>query len=166
LAATACTATRADLDGLGVGDAFLPGGDWWWTQEHGGRLAIVDSSQRSGAFFEPIDERSAKLCLSDDDLSGGGSLMAENEDKTVPGGSLEPVLDAPLVVHVEVATVTLTGRAWSELRPGDVIRTDQRLGEQATLCIAGRAAARGELVNVEGELGVRIRRLVDEESDG
>jgi len=167
LVATACTATRAELDGLGVGDAFLPGGDWCWTKERGGRLAIVDSSQKSGAFFfEPLDDRSAKLCRSDDDFSGGGSLMAEDEDKTVPGSSLQAVLDAPLVVHVEVATVTLSGRAWAELKPGDVIRTDQRLGEAATLRIAGRALAKGELVNVEGELGVRIRRLVDEESDG
>lgn len=165
LCGVSCVTPRAELDGLGLGDAFLPGSDWWWTPGRGGRLAILTSEHQTGAFFEPLDDRSAKLCPSDAKLPKGSTLMAHDDEKTLPGSALDSVLDAPLVVHVEVATVTLPGRAWSELKPGDVVRTDQRLGEQATLRIAGRAAAKGELVNVEGELGIRIRRLIEGEND-
>ena len=165
LSAVGCSVLRSELQGLAVGDAFLPGSDWSWTPGQGGQLAIVANEQPTGTFFEPLDDRSAKLCPANDGLLGGSNVMADNEDKTLPGSALEAVLDAPLVVHVEVATVTLSGRDWTELKPGDVVRTDQRLGEQATLRIAGRAAARGELVNVEGELGVRIRRIIEGENE-
>jgi flagellar motor switch protein FliM len=40
-----------------------------------------------------------------------------------------------------------------------VIETGRRIAEPVTLRVAGQVVARGELVDVEGELGVRIREL-------
>jgi flagellar motor switch/type III secretory pathway protein FliN len=41
-----------------------------------------------------------------------------------------------------------------------VIETRHRIAEPVVLRIAGREVARGELVNIEGELGVRVRELL------
>jgi flagellar motor switch/type III secretory pathway protein FliN len=71
----------------------------------------------------------------------------------------ETVLDTPLVVRVEIGTVTLLAREWAELQPGDVIETGRHLAEPVVLRVAGQEVAKGELVNVEGELGVRIREI-------
>ena len=76
----------------------------------------------------------------------------------------EAVLEAPLVVRIELGTVSLSARDWAELRPGDVLETAQAIGQNVVLRIAGREVARGELVDVEGELGVRIQALIGEEA--
>jgi flagellar motor switch/type III secretory pathway protein FliN len=59
-----------------------------------------------------------------------------------------------------MGAVSLTAREWAELGAGDVIETGRRIAEPVILRVAGREVARGELVNLEGELGVRIRELV------
>jgi flagellar motor switch/type III secretory pathway protein FliN len=71
----------------------------------------------------------------------------------------EAALEAPLVVRVEVGAVAMTAREWGELAVGDVIPVGRSLGELSVLRIGGVEVARGELVDVEGELGVRIREL-------
>ncbi len=77
----------------------------------------------------------------------------------VSQAAADAALDAPLVVRVELGVVTMTAREWARLRPGDVIETGRRIAEPVVLRIAGRAVAKGELVDIEGELGVRIREL-------
>jgi flagellar motor switch/type III secretory pathway protein FliN len=83
-------------------------------------------------------------------------------DETLTGMAL----DAPLVVRVEVGSVTLTARDWAALRPGDVLETGLRLSEPAVLRVAGREVARGELVSIDGELGVRIHEIIEGERSG
>jgi flagellar motor switch/type III secretory pathway protein FliN len=75
----------------------------------------------------------------------------------------EAVLDAPIVVRVEVGAVSMTAAEWARLRAGDVIETGRRLNEPVVLRVAGREVARGELCDIEGELGVRIRELANGE---
>jgi flagellar motor switch/type III secretory pathway protein FliN len=86
--------------------------------------------------------------------------MTQPDAETKAQGALESaVLDAPVVVRVEVGAVSLAARQWAALKPGDVLQTGCRIAEPVTLRIAGREVARGDLVSVEGELGVRIREL-------
>lgn len=69
---------------------------------------------------------------------------------------LEMVLDAPLVLRVELCAVSLSARQWADVQEGDIVETGVRLGEPVVLRISGQTVGRGELVNVEGEVGVRI----------
>lgn len=64
--------------------------------------------------------------------------------------------DVPVSVRVEVGTVELAARDWARVRAGDTLTLSKRLGEPVVLRVAGVEVARGELVNVEGEVGVRI----------
>jgi flagellar motor switch/type III secretory pathway protein FliN len=73
----------------------------------------------------------------------------------------EVVLEAPVVVRVELGSVSLTAREVAGMQPGDVIETGKALGEPVVLRVAGRAVARGDLVEVEGEIGVRIREILE-----
>ena len=68
--------------------------------------------------------------------------------------------DRLMMVRIEIGAVSMTAREWAELGPGDVIESGRRIAEPVVLRVAGREVARGELVNLEGELGVRIRELV------
>lgn len=71
------------------------------------------------------------------------------------------LLDTPVVVRVELGAVSMTAREWAELAPGDVIETAQRIAEPVLLRVAGREVGRGELVNVDGQVGVRIQKLYE-----
>lgn len=66
----------------------------------------------------------------------------------------------PVVVRIEVGSVTLSARQWASLRTGDVITTGCAVGRQATLRIGGIEVARGDLVDVQGQLGVRVREMM------
>jgi flagellar motor switch/type III secretory pathway protein FliN len=72
----------------------------------------------------------------------------------------EVVLEVPLVVRVELGAVTMPASEWAALGPGDVIAIGRRVSEPVVLRVAGVEVARGELVDIEGELGVRIRERV------
>ncbi|HKP61573.1 MAG TPA: type III secretion system cytoplasmic ring protein SctQ [Polyangiales bacterium] len=68
--------------------------------------------------------------------------------------------DAPIDVSLELARFQLSLGELERVVPGDVLLTGRRVGELVTLRAAGQAFAEGELVDVEGELGVRITRLL------
>jgi flagellar motor switch protein FliM len=88
------------------------------------------------------------------------SMGANQDDRPA---TPEAILEAPVVVRVELGSVTMTAREWSLLGTGDVIAVGRRVSEPVILRIAGMEVARGELVDIEGELGVRIREQVKAE---
>jgi type III secretion system YscQ/HrcQ family protein len=173
LVAAASTASRADIAALAAGDVWLPCGGWFSdgpAAQAGPRTAALDRL----VLAAPDGERGVRLERSDGGpfvlRSGGVALHADAEasapratgaEMEEPEETLKEIaLDAPVVVRVEVGSVTLPARAWSELRPGDVLETGVRIAEPVVLRIAGHEVARGELVDVDGEVGVRIRELV------
>jgi type III secretion system YscQ/HrcQ family protein len=80
------------------------------------------------------------------------------EYATVPPAAL--AVDAPIELQLELARFQLTLGELQRVAPGDVLVTGRRLGQAVTLRAAGRPFAEGELVNVEGEVGVRITRVL------
>jgi flagellar motor switch/type III secretory pathway protein FliN len=79
------------------------------------------------------------------------------DPKADDGAICEAILETPVIVRVELGAVTLTAREWAAIGPGDVVPLGKRVAEPAVLRIAGIEVAKGELVEIEGELGVRIR---------
>lgn len=138
-------ATREDISSLAVGDAWLPGS---WTIDALGRGRAVLAA--------PSHERGFSV-----DLAENGSIVVgEPADVMTESPAIEEAaLDAPVVVRIEVGAVSMTAAEWARLRAGDVIETGRRLNEPVVLRVAGREIARGELCDVEGELGVRIVQL-------
>jgi len=148
-----------DLYSLEPGDAWLPGDGWWVdskilghglltapTAEYGVRVRLAENGQ--------LVLGGEKTTIAVD----GGEIMSQANDEATQALT-ETVLEAPIVVRVELGSVSLRAREWAELRPGDVIETGRHIAEPVVLRVAGREVAQGELVNIDGELGVRIRKL-------
>jgi flagellar motor switch/type III secretory pathway protein FliN len=154
-----CLADRDSLARLELGDAFLPGEAWWLSSLEHGTLAIAAEDSAQGVFFEIVDPRNAKLVGVGDLPNCEDTSMPHEPESDLSESIADAVLDAPVVVRVEVASISMSAAQLAQLRVGDIIETDQQLGEMTTLRVAGREIARGELVNVEGQLGVRIRKI-------
>jgi type III secretion protein Q len=89
--------------------------------------------------------------------------MSETKRIDLPavlGGDGEPLGDAPVELCLELARFTLRLDELSALRRGEVLSTGRAIGERVLLSAGGRAVAHGELVDVDGEIGVRIADLV------
>jgi flagellar motor switch/type III secretory pathway protein FliN len=172
--------TRGDIVALSRGDIWMPG-TWFSDDVHGpdgpsgaessspfrratARVALSPADGERGVWAHFEGEmfvlRGGVVALdadaADDAPKQGGESMNDRDDTL-----REIALDAPVVVRVEVASVTLAASEWARLAPGDILATGVKLDQPVVLRIAGREVARGELVDVDGELGVHVRELVD-----
>ena len=138
----------------------------------GGSFAMTAGELASlspGDALVPIDTKHLELVGFGSDLAfrvdvaADGRLVlldgpqALSEEETVDKNALAQSLgETPIVVRVEVGSAQMTAREWSLVGSGDVIALGKRIGENVVLRVAGVEVARGELVDVEGEVGVRI----------
>ncbi len=76
---------------------------------------------------------------------------------------VEAVGEVPVVVRVEIGVAETRAREWASLAPGDVVALGRKLGDSVTLRVGGVTVARGELVDLEGEIAVRILGRIDGE---
>lgn len=67
--------------------------------------------------------------------------------------------DAPIELCLELARFTLSLGELAALQPGDVLDTGRSVGTHVTLTAAGRVVALGELVEVDGDVGLRVLEL-------
>lgn len=163
------------LSGLALGDVWLPGADGWVAGEpalSAGWLAPARSLRGI-----PVRVQAGRTVL-------GAEVVAVPEDASPQAGSsaagwaeaavsegrdtsmsqeeseLEQIVgETPVVVRLELGAVEMSAAEWAALRLGDVIASGRRLEEGVTLRTGGREIARGELVEIEGEIGVRITQL-------
>ena len=76
-------------------------------------------------------------------------------------GADQLLRELPVEIVCELGRVTLSGRELIELEPGAVIPIARPLAGPIDLTAGGRLIARGELVDVEGDLGVRLTEVLD-----
>src|SRR4029079_18770625 len=67
--------------------------------------------------------------------------------------------DIPVTLAVELGRLNLTLGRLADLRPGDVLELGRHSREPVELTSGGRLVARGELVVIDTELGVRVTHL-------
>jgi len=73
---------------------------------------------------------------------------------------LGPVLDVPVELTVEIGRTTMTIRQTMALAPGSVIALNKMAGEPVDLLVNGQTIARGEVVAIDEEFGLRITQVV------
>lgn len=86
----------------------------------------------------------------------GATMQLAALDGRLEDGLAADLAELPLEVRVELGTATLPAREWAAISSGDTIVLDRRVGDPVSLRIGGKVLARGELVEVDGALGVRI----------
>ena len=86
--------------------------------------------------------------------------MSDSDRK--PDALVDAVGEVPVVVRVEIGIAEMRAREWAALGAGDVVALGRKIGEPVTLRVGGVAVARGELVDLDGEVGVRILGRTEE----
>jgi len=159
-----------DLARLECGDVVVvaePGAVW-----AGGRLArglrvrvgdgeqaVITGTAREGA--------SGSVQLRIETAGGGHSPAAEGRMKMLeeaaegnppghPGQSTDLLDGLLLTVHVEIAARRMGVEELARLHAGQILDLGCRATDPVDLTVDGRRVARGELVDIEGQLGVRI----------
>ncbi len=150
------SSTPAELASLEPGDAYLFS-----------KAASLEALLRRGSYLCARTSTAAlQVELSDTGLVLRGPTvlhydrpMSHDEELSDPTVE-EAILDAPVEVRVELGSITLPASEWLSLSAGDIITTEIPVGGSAVLTAAGREVARGSLVSVDGQLGIKIDRLV------
>ncbi len=75
------------------------------------------------------------------------------------GSDLSLVLDVPVELAVELGRTRMTIRETMALTPGSVVVLDRTAGEPVDLLVNGRRIARGEVVAIDEEFGLRITEV-------
>jgi flagellar motor switch/type III secretory pathway protein FliN len=148
-------ATAQELAVLSTGDTWVVGKEL----APAGKVWLADPVREQGLCAEI--EQTGRVVLRDGVEELSWSPMDETSDEPETTKNVMTAIgDVAVVVRVEIGNATMTAREWSQLRPGDVVGVGARIGDPVTLRVSGHAVAEGELVDVDGEVGVRIRRRI------
>jgi flagellar motor switch protein FliN/FliY len=78
-----------------------------------------------------------------------------------PPGELRVLSEVPLQVTVELGRAVMRVRNLLSLREGSVIELDRAPGSPVDVFVNGRLVARGDVVVVDEEFGVRVTEVLD-----
>jgi len=73
---------------------------------------------------------------------------------------IELLLDVPLAITVELGQATVTIRELLELGQGSILPLDRRAGEPVDVLVNGQRLARGEVVVIDEDFGIRVTDVV------
>lgn len=87
---------------------------------------------------------------------------SESEGSEVENeGSPAQVVDTLTIpVSIELSRIRLSLKELGALKDGQIIDLNKKPGEFVDLIVSGKIIGKGELVEVEGELGVRVSSLI------
>ncbi len=111
-----------------------------------------DVTEESDAAKEPESPQA--------DVSGAEFESIEDAPQG-PALSLDVVLDISMPVTVELGRTELTVKKLLQLRTGSVIELDKMAGEPLDIYIRDVCFARGEVVVVDNDFGVRITEILN-----
>ncbi len=151
------SASAAELATLRRGDALvLPDGLGPSVRINGGeirgRVLLASPASLVGLIAEFGEDGRLVLLGGVDPVAATEMPMVSDEKEAIA----EALGDVPIVVRIEIGEARMTAREWASLGRGDVVSLGRRVGEPVLLRAGGIALARGELVDVDGEVGVRI----------
>ena len=73
------------------------------------------------------------------------------------------LLDVPLTIAVELGRARLTIRDLLELGQGSILELDRHAGEPVDVLVNGKPLARGEVVVIDEDFGIRVTEVVSPE---
>jgi type III secretion system YscQ/HrcQ family protein len=130
-------------------------------------LALTDRSGRTRFLAHP-DRNSAGARLILESPMSREPRPRETHAMAVPAeptanpstgaGAVAPA-DVPVTLTVELGRINLSLGRIADLKPGDVLELGRHAREPVELTSGGRLIARGELVQIDNELGVRVTHV-------
>ena len=86
--------------------------------------------------------------------------MSSQQGQTVRNG-VELILDVQLHVAVELGHTTMKVKDVLGLGPGSVVELDKHAGEPVEVVVNNKIVARGEVVVIDENFGVRVTEIVN-----
>jgi flagellar motor switch protein FliN len=83
-----------------------------------------------------------------------------------PGGDLRRLSAVPVDLSVEIGRARMTVGETLELREGSVITLDRMAGEPVDVLVNGTPIARGEVVVIDEQFGLRLTQVLADPADG
>jgi flagellar motor switch protein FliN/FliY len=157
------------------GDVIIAEGDLQIGDFSQGKIGFVFAGDSATALKKgPQAESSADGFVND--ITGGGGkamkttanaqnvvaseLQEEKRGVTVYDKSLDIVMDVPLQVTVELGRTEKLVRDVLEMSPGSVVELDKLAGEPVDILINQKYIAKGEVVVIDENFGIRITDIV------
>lgn len=90
----------------------------------------------------------------------GSSAAKEETDLGYDPDGLEAVHDVPVKVQAVLGRSKMDIGALLKLRAGDILELDRPVGEPVDIYVNNRSIARGEVVLIDGSIGVTLTEIV------
>jgi flagellar motor switch protein FliN len=81
------------------------------------------------------------------------------------GAELERLYDVPVELAVEIGRTRMTIRETLALGPGSIVTLNRLAGEPVDLLVNGKPIARGEVVVLDEEFGLRVTEVLVGDAD-
>jgi flagellar motor switch protein FliN/FliY len=88
------------------------------------------------------------------------TFAPESEDAAAPTADLARLHDVPVDLAVEIGRTRMTIGETLALGPGSIITLNRLAGEPVDLLVNGKPIARGEVVVIDEEFGLRVTEVV------
>jgi flagellar motor switch protein FliN/FliY len=118
------------------------------------RLVLVVTADLVGSFPPPQEAKPPEAAKAE------RATMPQPEPSAARSSNLELLLDVALDATIRFGQKQMLLRDILELHPGVAIALDRQVEEPVELLIGGRMVARGEVVIVDGNYGLRITEIV------
>lgn len=108
--------------------------------------------------FKTLDEQRSGAAIRRD--TGRAAERADDVPIASSRASLDMVMDIPVRISMEVGSAEISVRDLLDLRQGAVVELERQAGEPLDVLVNGSLVARGEVVVVNDQLGIRLTELV------
>ncbi|MCI8512820.1 MAG: flagellar motor switch protein FliN, partial [Lachnospiraceae bacterium] len=93
-------------------------------------------------------------------MSAPAPNLSSNPDEDLAGDNLDLMMDVPMEITVEIGRTKKLVKDILELNKGSLVVLDKLAGEQVDLFVNGQIIARGDVVVVDDNFGIRITEIV------
>lgn len=93
----------------------------------------------------------------------GNDPASTAESNTIQDAHLEVVMDLPVTITLEVGRTRLSLRDLLRISPGSVVKLDRNASDPMDMLVNGKLVARGEVVMVGQQYGIRVSEVVTPE---
>lgn len=161
--------------GLNAGDVVLFDEEGWREGSEAARLYLgryslrrflpagVDANAAGDWHIEIADKRPRMRTegpMSEDTSAEGAASPQEASPKDDDGVAPTELLESPEVtLEARIGSARITVRELHALEAGQILDLDRAVGDAADLVVDGKQIGEGELVEIDGRLGVRIREI-------
>lgn len=119
----------------------------------------MSATQRDMALSLPEEGPGLSTPFEEFDLPGNAPQSDDPGMGYDPSG-LEAVHEVPVKVQAVLGRSRMDIGSLMKLRTGDVLELDRRVGEPVDIFVNNRPIARGEIVLIDGSIGVTLTEIV------